>query len=443
MRGCLAVLFALWLLGCGSEGVLVVSLRTDYGAQTEVRLVSLTLSGPGETVERELPIDAGADLLEGIRLAEIDGLTAGEHALTVRLVGASGRAFASRDVRLRVQGGAKAVTVLITRDCAGVVCPAGDPALSACLDGACVDPACTPETPERCPPPSCSVDADCAAPAASCGFARCRDGACFELGDDAMCGADEACDPGRGCVSTLAGPCEGSLDCPLFEAACVARLDADRCMTTALDATAPTQWIFDLSGRACVGVVTGDSVGLLSDAPALFRDAMVWSARDGRTGECRRYDVSLIDGSTSLNPAPCGTPVNVSSRALGWIDRVDELGRGVLRVPGEADRPFTLPFGWTGMFAVSADEVTMQDLDSNERALLSLRTLEHTVMPGPNEALRGAWRDRNGTLLWMARWGGELVRTDAAGMEIERVPLAELPGGGPGDDSFVGLTCTF
>ena len=99
--------------------MLVVSLRTDYGAQTEVRLVSLTLSGPGETVERELPIDAGADLLEGIRLAEIDGLTAGEHALTVRLIGASGRAFASREVRLRVQGGAKAVTVLITRDCAG------------------------------------------------------------------------------------------------------------------------------------------------------------------------------------------------------------------------------------------------------------------------------------------------------------------------------------
>jgi len=31
----------------------------------------------------------------------------------------------------------------------------------------------------------------------------------------------------------------------------------------------------------------------------------------------------------------------------------------------------------------------------------------------------------------------------AAGVEIERVPLRELPGGGPGDDSFVGLTCTF
>lgn len=431
-------LAAIGLVACTGEGTLVVSLRTDYAAGTEVREARLTIDGEDE---RAVALAAGTDLLEGARLAQLEGVAPGDHTVTVRLVGASGRVLGARDVRVRVDG-AVGVTVVITRDCAGVVCPAGDPALSACLDGRCVDPACTPEAPERCPPPACAADGDCAAPAAACGAARCQDGVCFELGDDAMCGPDERCDPARGCRSTLAGPCESALDCPLFASSCAATLDADRCLTTQLMGTAPTQWLFDLSGRACEGAVGGASTGLLTATPALFRDGLVWNASRSMPTECLRYDVSLVDGTTSLTESPCGDPVNLGGRALGWIDRVDDAGAGVLRVPGEADRPFTLPFSWTGSFALGPRTFSFRDLDSDRRAILDLETLEQTLSTDPAGVWGGAWRDRDGSILWLPRAGRELVRTDDAGVELERIPIAGLPDAGPAV-LFVGLVCTF
>lgn len=179
---------------------MAVDLRTDLLPDREFDAVQTELLTPGhgEAPPIEVAASAEDDFLTGLRVAELPELPLGDHLLEVRLL-LGDEVVSTRPLRVVLRDSV-AVTVLVTRECAGVACPApdGDPSATACLAGRCVDAGCTPQTPELCPEPACREAADCAA-AASCATATCEEGACLVVPDDAACLGGQLCDPEQGC----------------------------------------------------------------------------------------------------------------------------------------------------------------------------------------------------------------------------------------------------
>lgn len=179
------------LASCGepSSGRLLVDLKTDLVAQVEFSRVRTILDGV-ETLEHPVDDDGYFD---GVRIARFEDVAPGEHSFSVELL--EGNAVvASRPATIRLDGDL-AATVIITRDCVGVVCPMS----SACVGGECAPAECTVETPETCPV-ECTVDTDCS-PAASCAEPTCVSGLCVLRGGS--CGMGQYCDPDRGCRSEV------------------------------------------------------------------------------------------------------------------------------------------------------------------------------------------------------------------------------------------------
>jgi len=165
----------LFLTACTGPGEIVVDLRTDLVPGIEVTGVETSLDdGPPVA---HVP-NAEGDYLRGVRIASFASVEPGTHRLEVRLVRGTDEVVV-RPVTVRVEG-TTGVTVVITRDCQGVTCPAaaGNPMEVACLGGMCVDPSCTPETPEACPVPACTVDADCPV-SELCTTSACVEGVCL------------------------------------------------------------------------------------------------------------------------------------------------------------------------------------------------------------------------------------------------------------------------
>lgn len=192
----------LMVAGCASEGELVVDLVTDLRPGVEiVSAVAEVYAGPqrgeviGATAPR--PMTADLDLVGGTRVGQLSGVPFGAHLVRVSLQDAAGEEVAEGLVVVSLDAPARAVTVRVTRDCLDVSCPGdGSPTAVACLGGACVEPTCSPETPETCPEPECAADADC--PSDRCVVGRCEMGVCFARADDAQCSVG-SCHPTRGC----------------------------------------------------------------------------------------------------------------------------------------------------------------------------------------------------------------------------------------------------
>ena len=177
---------------CSSnDASLLVDLRTDLVPAAEFDGVVVELEGFG--MEDTFP-RTGDDFIAGQRVAEFD-VPSGTYSGELRLF-RRGDPVLSRSFVVTVQD-RTGVTLLITRECAGVFC--GDPSALACLDGRCVPDTCTVETPELCPPAECTRDDECDAPVAACGAARCVDGVCFET-DDGSCDEGEYCEVNVGCI---------------------------------------------------------------------------------------------------------------------------------------------------------------------------------------------------------------------------------------------------
>lgn len=188
MRGC--VLAIVFLLGCTETHTLVVDLRTDYAPGAEIHEARTTLVG-GDLEQLE-PLALGDDLIGGRRIAELTALEAGRVRVRVELLDGA-RVVGAREMLVELDVD-RAVTAVIGRACEGVSCP------EACLNGECVEPGCTPETPELCPPETgCDDASDCAAPAADCAAASCEAGACLDAPVQGACTATEYCDPTEGC----------------------------------------------------------------------------------------------------------------------------------------------------------------------------------------------------------------------------------------------------
>jgi hypothetical protein len=245
-----ALLFALSLLtiaSCSKGGrAISVDLRTDLVPGVEFGSV-VTKIDDAQTVNHgasELP----SQYIAGTRVADFSELAEGNVLVKVTLLDKEGSELVSRLSRVTIKQD-YALTVVVTRSCAGAVCPEpqGDPDLTTCQAGHCTRPECTPDTPDSCPASECSSDGDCRTET-SCLAPRCDHGVCLFPPNDALCAVGQKCDPNDGCVSADGNPvctptassekncadhadddCNGRVDC--LDDACVGASceDGDAC----------------------------------------------------------------------------------------------------------------------------------------------------------------------------------------------------------------------
>ncbi len=187
-------------IGCDDSVELAVDVRTDLVSGVEFVGVRTTIAG--SPIERNA--SRGDDFVSGIRVAERGGLNPGSYGVTVELLDLDGRAVVERNVQLELRE-SFGLTVVITRSCVSIACPAvgGDPSLTTCFAGQCVDPTCGAAG-GSCPDPQCTSDGDCSA-SSPCARGVCDEGACLSVGDDSMCAADAYCDPDEGCTTLPSG----------------------------------------------------------------------------------------------------------------------------------------------------------------------------------------------------------------------------------------------
>lgn len=281
--------------GCGEEELadLFVDVRTDVRPGYEFETVRVELVGAGSAgsglVEQPATPDQEVGYLAGLRVAAFEDVDRSQARVRVALLDARGVAVLDRAAAVRLGSSDRVVTVVLTRDCAGVRCPAAgdEPSLVACLGGRCVDPRCTPETPETCPV-GCTEDTQCAVEA-SCAAGRCDNGTCFRVEATGACGDTEWCHPETGCVARLdevdaTVPMDGGTD-------------ADVPMDGGTDATVPMDGGTDASG--CVvdcGVLVPDGLVFhlpMDDDPSSGSTADV--SGNGHTVTCTNCP-SLVTG---------------------------------------------------------------------------------------------------------------------------------------------------
>ncbi len=218
-----------------SDLELFVDLKSDYVGRAEVDSVRVVLLG-GDSAEVVASVDTRVvlqDLTQGMRIAELSDLTPGQYRVKVQLSGDV--VVPERVIRVEMED-SFAVTVVITRDCADVVCPASEAALTQCLGGVCVDPACTPETPEHCPTPECASDADCADTGIACAPAACVAGVCTAAPSSQTCLIGEYCEPTMGCIAQ----------------SCTVDDDCDRCARCTAGSCSPLSFATIAAGHQSV-----------------------------------------------------------------------------------------------------------------------------------------------------------------------------------------------
>lgn len=198
-----AGLALLILGGCTPEETgsqLRVDLITDFLPGTQFDAVRVSI-GEGDIQQRfDHVAEPDRDYVRGVALGDIR-VPATEQAIRVSLF-RDGGAIISRQVSVTVRGSITIGTVVITRNCEGVMCPgSGDnPLLASCLSGRCADPRCTVETPEFCPPGACMSAGECDPHV--CAEATCITGACLYDPDDGQCDVGQRCDVDLGCVDS-------------------------------------------------------------------------------------------------------------------------------------------------------------------------------------------------------------------------------------------------
>ncbi|RLD03045.1 MAG: hypothetical protein DRI65_13740, partial [Chloroflexota bacterium] len=182
-----------------SDLELIVDLKTDYIGRVEVNKVRVSLfDAEGALVVRNADtVIVRENLTDGLRIAELGMLAPGDYRIEVQLAGSA--PVPQRVVRVSLKS-SSAATVVVTRDCLDILCPGtGTSSLTQCLGGTCVDPTCSPETPEACPPAECSNDSDCLSSVA-CAAAACVGGVCTAASDSSLCAIGEYCDLTMGCI---------------------------------------------------------------------------------------------------------------------------------------------------------------------------------------------------------------------------------------------------
>lgn len=201
-----------------------MDVRTNFVPGLEFDRVEVVFE---DATRFDVSAEVATDWFEGVRVLRRDRVPP-RSRFSVRLL-LGDEVVIERRVQARVRRSA-IVTVLLTRDCAGVVCPAaGDsPEAIACLGGVCVVEGCLTGAEPECPAPRCVEDLECSATAA-CADPVCFGGGCGEA-PSARCGPSAVCDLGSGsCVPTTtsdAGVLDGGGPCALCDvnARCLSEL---------------------------------------------------------------------------------------------------------------------------------------------------------------------------------------------------------------------------
>jgi len=324
IRACVIAGLALVASGCPDrEPTLVVDVLTNYRPGVDFDGVVVSVHRGDDTMATGVPVQTSARASvepragtpTPLRAAEVVGLAPASYLVLVRLYSAEREVGQGRAL-VTTGEGAISVTVFVTVECDGVVCAAPT---SACLAGRCVDPRCTLEAPEFCPPEECASDAMCAAAGPDCLVGVCLGRACVDFADDSRCGGGR-CDPVSGCEEAPdAGPGDaGGLDAG----------GADGGVDAGVDAGSPTP--------AFTSVAAG---GLHTCAVSVDREVWCWGANgSGQLG----------DGTTTDRPVPRPVPglSGVEQLALGRVHTCARSG-GEVRCWGDSD------FGQAGSAAMT------------------------------------------------------------------------------------------
>lgn len=236
-----AVFCLSWLVAACAErahldapGPVTVRVISDYAPGVEARLARTSFyAGDREAPSARLGLQERAiavsdPLGAGLEIARFDAPRSGMHTVHVSLLDSRGDTVGARNVVFDA-GATRTVTVVISAACRGVECPGpGAASATACQAGTCVDPRCSPEAPEFCPPAlRCDEPSDCAGVASECAEAACVAGFCLDVPKANSCEDGEYCARERGCE-----PVDGTPDpdptpdprcgrvCTLAEAPC-------------------------------------------------------------------------------------------------------------------------------------------------------------------------------------------------------------------------------
>lgn len=214
------------------DQTLTVRIVSDYApgahaTQAEVDVFDGSLDESSTRLAHyDRRILASDDLAGGIVAASVTPVAAGLRSVRGELRDARGELLGARVVEFEMPAESHTVTIFISARCAGVICQGSD-GLSACVNGRCVDPRCTPDSPAHCPTDLfCSAPGDCSSPS-ECAEVLCEDGICLDSPLENACETGEYCSHEDGCVGTTPatdGGTEGDLCgriCTLPEAPCL------------------------------------------------------------------------------------------------------------------------------------------------------------------------------------------------------------------------------
>lgn len=313
------------LAACSPERVLLVQLVSNMSPGREIDTARVSVSdASGQEVARvDTPLRG--TLGRPVRIASFTQLPGGTHRVTVtlRLRGADVQTRrVDRDLT-----DTTIVTVLMTRDCNGVMCPGtGDPSAIECLGSRCVPPTCDEEHPELCPMPQCRTSADCAASTVACAPMACStSGICFAQANDALCDPGVRCDVENGCVP---GGCDPSapFGAPVLVSELASATESRLTLRLTSNELFGVYWTYETWPEADVFAVvrsqatdalTSVPVNIngpgLDEDPALTPDGSVLVFASSRTGGGDLYESMLVTApATFSTPAPL-TDVNTAS----------------------------------------------------------------------------------------------------------------------------------
>jgi hypothetical protein len=177
--------------------LLVVELATDLtggvdfvGVRVELRRGDMMIGEMSELAPR------GQSFITPQRVALFEGLADGTYEVDAAVVDLDGAPVAARRTIVEIHEDL-ALTVVIAGACRDVECPGpgDDPDATACAGGRCVDPRCSPETPDLCGE-VCASDAACpdvAGVSGTCVEGVCLYPACAEGTCEIGCASDGDC----------------------------------------------------------------------------------------------------------------------------------------------------------------------------------------------------------------------------------------------------------
>ena len=311
-------LLLLWLVvGCEADDGfrLRVDLRTDYVPTAEFTAATFELLSNDGAPSSLIRHEAGTgDYATGVDVG-VFSVPSGSYTLLARLQKADGAVVGQNSYRVLVNANS-GVTAVVVRSCAGVSCGDGSQ-IGNCRGGECVDPSCTPETPDACEA-ECAADSECDV-AANCAVGQCLDGVCLKVGDADPCAGGEFCNPDIGCMPVIGEPRDsGLVDSSLADTGVE---DAGRADTGTDDAA-----IDDAAGQPCELMVSqevGDSVDVI--APGRFTIRFERNARWLSTywEDASRRGVDLggfVNGSTTAGGDVFVSPILFNTGGRWYVE---------------------------------------------------------------------------------------------------------------------------